>query len=133
MCVKQVIVVRRDLRLRRAALAAVVAKAAAQFFLYNDESDSSDRIELHLSKIESEWITNGGPKFVILGVSSASALDRIAFKADVEGISSYSVTARVSTDDGGKSDNDEEEMVAVALGPDECEVIDRITGKLKLL
>lgn len=132
MCVKQVIVVRRDLRLRRAALASVVAKAASQFFLYNDESDSVDRIELHLSKIESEWISNGGPKFIVLGVSSRGALDRISFKADVEGISVYSVTSHVSQEDGGESDNGEE-LVAIVLGPDECDVIDKITGKLKLL
>lgn len=132
MAVKQVIVVRRDLRLRRAELASMVAKAATQFFLYNDESDSSDKIEVNLSKTESSWLSDRDPKFVVLGVQSRNAMEKLIFKADVEGIPTYAISCNAASNEDYDSPPSEE-IAVLAVGPDESSFIDNITGKLKLL
>ena len=126
---KQVILMRRDLRLRRAALAALTAKASAEFFIDNNTSDKDDVLRVQLSPQESEWINSGCTR-IVLGVTSETALKSLAFKAEVAGIACYPVVGRspeLYEREG------ELETLAVALGPDESSKIDEITGNLKLL
>jgi peptidyl-tRNA hydrolase len=127
--VKQVILVRRDLRLRRAALAALTAKASTEFFLGNDDSDADDVLSVKLSPHEAMWLGSGAPR-IVLGVTSESQLRSMILKAELAGIQCYSVE--------GKSPDLYEreglyETIAASLGPDESDKIDEITGNLKLL
>ena len=50
--VKQVIVVRKDLKLRKGKLASLAAHAAMQFILDNNESDRPDELQVKLSQQE---------------------------------------------------------------------------------
>jgi peptidyl-tRNA hydrolase len=133
---KQVVVVRRDLRLRRAALAALVAKASSKFIFDNDTSEQLDKLAVELTPYEAEWLQNDGT-LVIVGVASENALKSLVFKAEIKGVPCYTVEKRVADD--VKSDSPELEfpetvqIVAIALGPDEIDKIDEITGNLKLI
>lgn len=131
---KQVVVVRRDLRLRRAALAALVAKASSKFIFDNDTSEQLDKLAVELTPYEAEWLQNDGT-LVIVGVASENALKSLVFKAEIKGVPCYTVEKRVGDD--VKSDSSEfsetVQMVAIALGPDEIDKIDEITGNLKLI
>ena len=125
---KQVILVRRDLRMKRAAVAALVAKASAEFFVDNDESARGDKLTVNLTPQESEWLSSGSTR-IVLGVPSEGALRSLAFRAEVAGLQCYPVF--------GKSNEDVDpenfaETLCVAIGPDESDKIDEITGGLKL-
>lgn len=127
---KQVILMRRDLKLRRAALAALTAKASAEFFIENDESERDEVLSVPLSREEVEWINNGCTR-IVLGVSSESALRALVFKAEMTGIPCYPIMGRAG--EGDEKSDSGEEMLCAALGPDDAARIDEITGSLKLL
>lgn len=129
---KQVIVVRRDLKLKRASIAALVAKASAEFFLDNNESSHGDKLMVNLTPQESEWLTSGSTR-IVLGVTSENALKSLMFKAELAGLSCYPVSTNSSTsrEEGDLGDLIEETLCA-AIGPDDSDKIDQITGNLKL-
>lgn len=130
---KQVIVVRRDLKLKRASLAALVAKASAEFFVDNNESSRNDKLTVKLTPQESEWLMGGSTR-IVLGVPSETVLRNLLMKAEIAGLSCYSVSASSSTSrDAGDIGDVIEETLAVAIGPDDSDKIDQITGNLKLL
>jgi len=128
---KQVVVVRRDLRLRRAEMAALVAKASMRFFLENDDSARLEVLHVELSKEESAWIND--PQVVVLGVASLGALEAVAFKAEKHGLSTHSVTTQRKSDPDDEKSDTVEQLAAIAVGPDASDIIDEITGRLKLL
>lgn len=125
---KQVIVVRRDLKLRRAEVAATVARISSMFFHNNREETAADRLHVNFSREESEWFYSG-QKIIVLGVQSETTLKGIIDKADMQGLT-VAVAHRT---------NDDEKMghgripVAAAIGPHDDDVIDAITGNLRLM
>lgn len=125
---KQVIVVRRDLRLKKASIAALVAKASSKFIFDNDFSERGDVLQVDLTQQEAEWIAGPATR-IVLGVTSESALKQLIFKAELEGLSCYTVTNSHQED----SDAVLDELLCVAIGPDDAEKIDQITGNLKLI
>jgi peptidyl-tRNA hydrolase len=126
--VKQVIVVRKDLRLRRSEMAAAVAHASMKFLLDNDESERGDELNVKLSFEEASWL-QGSYKKIIVGVSSESDLKNLLFRAEMAGVNVYTITQK----SGSKSEDAGETVVAAAFGPDESSSIDKITGHLKLI
>ena len=56
---KQVILVRQDLKMKKSQVAAMVAKASTEFFLVNDESDRGDELSVKLTPEEADWINSG--------------------------------------------------------------------------
>lgn len=128
---KQVILVRRDLKMRRASIAALVAKASSEFFLDNNESERSDKLSVNLTPQESEWITSGSTR-IVLGVTSENALKSLVFKAELAGLSCYPITSRSPVDKEEGLDG-LSETLCVAIGPDDSDKIDEVTGNLKLL
>jgi peptidyl-tRNA hydrolase len=125
---KQVILVRKDLRMKRASIAALVAKASAEFFLDNDESNRADKLSVNLTPQESEWLSSGSTR-IVLGVPTESVLKSLAFKAEIAGLQCYQITG--TSPDASDSDFSSETL-CVAIGPDESDKIDEITGNLKL-
>jgi len=123
---KQVILLRRDLRLRRAEAAALASKASMSFILEGDESDQSGCVKVTLSGIEAEWILGSSTR-IILGVTSEEAMRKLLLKAELQGVSTYEITGSSS----GKVDEGIQ-LIAAALGPDEGDKLDLITGNLKL-
>lgn len=126
---KQVILIRRDLKMKRSQVASLVAKASTEFFLVNDESVRGDMLSIKLTPEETEWINSGSIR-IVLGVGSEVSLRSLAFRAELAGLQCYAV-------DGNTNDSDESansmETLAVAIGPDVSSKIDQITGNLKLL
>lgn len=124
--IKQVILLRRDLRLRRAEAAALAAKASTAFMLDMDESETSSQIQVRLSGTDAEWLLGSATR-IVLGISSEDALRKILLKAEINGISTYEIVGSSS----GK-ENEGIQLIAAALGPDESDKLDLITGNLKL-
>ena len=121
--IKQVIVVRKDLNLRKSELAAQVATASIGFLLDNNESKRANEINVKLSNEEAQWINESFPK-VVVGIDSEDALQDLIFKAEIEGVGFYPV---VNTTARGNS------MVCVAFGPDQSAIVDQVTGHLRTL
>lgn len=123
---KQIILLRRDLKLRRAEAAALASKASMAFIIEYDVSDRSDSVQIKLTGIEAEWILNSATR-IILGVQTEDALKKILLKAELQGIPTYEINGPSS----GKFDEGIQ-LIAASLGPDESEKLDIITGNLKL-
>jgi PTH2 family peptidyl-tRNA hydrolase len=121
--IKQVIVVRKDLNLRKSELAAQVATASMGFLLENNESKRADELSVKLSNEEVRWINESFPR-VVVGVDSEDALQDLIFRAELEGIGFYPV---VNSTTRGES------MVCVAFGPDQSTLVDQVTGHLRTL
>jgi len=124
--IKQIILLRRDMRLRRAESAALASKASMAFVLEGDESDQSGSVKVILTGIEAEWFLGCSTR-IILGVSSEEAMRKILLKAELQGVSTYEITGSSS----GKVDEGIQ-LIAAALGPDESDKLDLITGNLRL-
>lgn len=126
---KQVILIRRDLKLRRAAVAALAAKASCVFLLDNDEAHRGDELSVSLTRQEAEWL-RGASTRIVLGVSSEHALHSLMAKAELSGLQCYAVEGSTSE---GDDKEDATQTIAVAIGPDEADLIDQLTGNLKLI
>lgn len=111
---KQVIVVRKDIRMGKGKLASQVAHASLHAFLISDE------------KIRKKWISEGAKK-VVLKVPDLSSLLKIYEKAKKAGLPVFLVR------DAGKTQIKEGTITCLGIGPESEEKIDKITGKLKLL
>jgi PTH2 family peptidyl-tRNA hydrolase len=122
--VKQVIVVRKDLKLRKGKLASLAAHAAMQFILDNNESDRPDELQVKLSQQEVHWIQGSFDKDV-LGIDSHDALSDMVLKAELNGVNVYSIFDKSKKPDEGP------QLVCAAFGPDEEDQLDQIIGNLK--
>ncbi len=114
MSLKQVILVRQDLKLPKGKLAAQVAHASVEAVLKSD------------SKTIKEWRAEGMPK-IILKVKDEKELVAFFQKAKDRDFVSSLIT------DAGKTVVAPGTKTCVAIGPNEEEEIDLLTGKLSLL
>ena len=112
--IKQVIVVRRDLKLGRGKIAAQVAHASLNAYKRSDP------------KVRKIW-EDGGEKKVVLKVDNEKALIDLYKKAQKHGV------VCVLIRDAGKTQIPRGTVTALGIGPDKSEKIDRITRNLKLL
>lgn len=125
--VKQVIVVRRDLQMRKGKIASQVAHAAMMFLVDNDESQRSDELVIKLTPVEAMWLTGSFTKIVV-GVDSEEALQDLIFKAEMSDVEVHSIV------DAGKTEFDGvPTLTCAAFGPCTAEELDKITGNLKLI
>lgn len=122
--VKQVIVVRKDLRLKKGKIASLAAHAAMQFILDNNESDRPDELRVKLSQQEVHWLKGTFDKDV-LGVDSQDALSNMVLKAELNGINVYSIFDKSKKPDEGP------QLVCAAFGPDEEDQLKQVVGSLK--
>ena len=111
---KQVILARVDLKLPKGKLAAQAAHAAVEAVLKSDK----DQVK--------EW-RNSGSKKIILKVKDEKEL--LDYKTQAEEIKL--ITALIT--DAGKTVIAPGTVTCLAIGPDEEEKIDKITGKLKMV
>jgi len=126
---KQVVVVRRDLRLKRAEAASYVARASSQFLVNNrQEGELSEIVEIPLSSEEKEWL-DGDRLVIVLGVPSENALMAIVGRAEILGLTVATMQRQVRPDDKSELDTT---VVCAALGPHDEDSIDAVTSKLKL-
>lgn len=111
---KQVIVVRKDIKMSKGKTAAQVAHASINSYL---KADIGKR---------AEWIGNSFTK-VILKVDTLEQLSNIAVKASEKNIPCALIM------DEGRTQLEENTITCLGIGPDEDEKIDEITKGLKLL
>lgn len=125
--VKQVIVVRKDLNMRKGKIASQVAHASMKFIVDNNEADRGDELRVNLKGPEAQWLTGSFTK-VVVGVDSQDALEDLIFQAELKGVEVHSIV------DAGKTEFDGiPTLTCAAFGPDEAIVLDEITGRLKLI
>jgi PTH2 family peptidyl-tRNA hydrolase len=126
MRIKQVIVMRHDLKMRRGKQIAQGAHASMSFIcrrLQQRESVSLD----DFSEVERAWLTGAFAK-VCCRVDSEEELMTIHDKAVEAGLEVHLIT------DSGKTEfHGEPTRTCLAIGPDEAVKIDEITGELQLL
>jgi len=123
MNVKQVIVMRTDLRMRKGKMIAQGAHASMMFLTKMLRNEYSDE----LSEAERYWINNSFAK-ICVRVDSGEELDRIHDEALNAGIKVNMVI------DSGKTEfHGQPTPTCLALGPDLAQKIDKITGNLDLL
>lgn|SRR5574343_42707 len=124
--VKQVIVIRKDLNMRKGKMIAQGAHASMKVIL-DMATEFTDKIVINLNPMLTEWLCGTFTKIVVAVDSEEELLD-IAEKAKQSGIY-YSLI----TDVGRTEFHGNPTHTAVAIGPDDEEKINKITGHLKLL
>jgi peptidyl-tRNA hydrolase, PTH2 family len=140
MKVKQVIVVRKDLNMRKGKIAAQVGHASLGVTLdmmdkdviqYPPQSDVGYAIRLSKTidygTALYEWVYGIFTKIVVYVNSEEEILD-LAAKANAKNI-----PYKVVTDSGLTEFNGQPTVTCVAIGPDWSDRIDKITGGLPLL
>ena len=115
--IKQVIVVRKDLNMRKGKMCAQVGHAVMYYML-----DKEKDIELY-----KQWISTGSTKIVV-GCEDIRELMELKKKAQRYKIPNYEVV-----DFGLTEFHNQPTTTCVAFGPDETSRLDDITGHLKLL
>ena len=111
---KQVILVRKDLKLPKGKLAVQVAHASVRAVMKSDKR-----------KVD-KWDSEGAKK-AVLKVNDLRELKKYLSKAKTAKLKTAVIT------DAGKTVIAPGTTTCMAIGPDDEEKIDRITGKLKLL
>jgi PTH2 family peptidyl-tRNA hydrolase len=123
--IKQVIVVRTDLNMRKGKMVAQGAHASLGVFVQDVVHDSDSVIDLSPSVLE--WLRTGQTK-ICVGVYSEEGLMFCKERAEALHLPHYLVL-----DEGRTEFNGVATYTALAIGPADTETIDKITGHLKLL
>lgn len=126
MAVKQVIVIRKDLNMRKGKMAAQ-ASHASMGVLYGKWKNLGKELVVPIWPEAMDWFLNGTSK-VVVGVDSLDELLELRDKAREAGLHFYMVTDAGKTEFHGAAT-----VTALAIGPHKAEKIDPITGALKLL
>jgi PTH2 family peptidyl-tRNA hydrolase len=126
MNVKQVIVIRRDLKMRRGKEVAQGSHASMMFLSLMVQQRLLDGERTRLSPAQQAWITGRFTK-VCVQVPDEAALLAVAEEARKAGLECHVVTDAGLTEFGGVPTN-----TCLAIGPDEADKIDMVTGKLSL-
>ena len=121
--IKQVILIRRDLKMRRGKEIAQGSHASSAFLVSRlAQSDAKDP----LSEVERYWVEHGMAK-ICLKVNSEDELLECHQKALEAGLVSHLIRDSGKTEFGGTPT-----LTACAIGPDSAEKIDEITRDLTL-
>ena len=124
--IKQVIVMRHDLKMRRGKQMAQAAHASMSFICRRLQERGSVSLA-DFSEVEQAWLTGAFAK-VCCRVVSEEELIVIHDKAVAAGLEVHLIT------DSGKTEfHGVPTRTCLAIGPDEAEKIDEITGELQLL
>lgn len=126
MDIKQVIVIRKDLNMRKGKIIAQGSHASMGCILNFGKIDNN-RIILELDALTLEWI-EGLQKKISVYVESEKELLDIYNKAKENNIN-----VKLITDYGLTEFKGLRTLTCLALGPDNAEKLDIITGHLKLL
>lgn len=140
MATKQVLVVRKDLNMRKGKIAAQCAHAAMAVLLDSMQKDENlglgpephgpyERLSIIYHK-ESQWAhwLNGGFAKIVVSVDSEEALEYVYAHARRLGI-----PAAMITDSGRTEFHGVPTKTVVAVGPDKEVEVDKVTGGLPLL
>lgn len=121
--VKQTIVIRRDLKMRRGKEIAQGSHASIAFL---SRQLQGGKTSVKISDAAREWIESGFAK-ICLQIDSEEELLAIKAKAECAGLEVHLVTDSGLTEFDGVPTN-----TCLAIGPDYSSKIDAVTGHLKL-
>jgi len=124
--IKQVIVMRHDLKMRRGKQIAQGSHASMSFICRRLQEAGSVSLD-DFSEVERTWLTGAFAK-VCCRVDSEEELMEIHDKALEAGVEVHLITDSGKTEFHGQPTN-----TCLAIGPDEADKIDEITGHLQLL
>lgn len=128
MNVKQVIVVRKDLKMRSGKIAAQVGHASMKSVLDSmTDTDTFKYIEVNNDTPMSVWLRGDFTK-IVASVDSIEELLQLKLEADAHNIQTTLITDAGKTEFGGIPT-----ITCVAIGPDINDKINHITGHLPLL
>jgi len=119
---KQVIVMRTDLNMRKGKMIAQGAHASVAPFLVGDEFWEI------VDPMVSEWVQYHAQKKICVGIKSEEELNALMEAAGESGIPFYPIIDHGYTEFKGVPT-----LTCCSLGPWDDEEIDKITGDLKLL
>ena len=121
--IKQIILYRRDLKMRKGKIAAQVAHASMKVFLDRATSSSPSSMTLHLTPDMATWVRSRFTK-IVLSVEDEASLLRAYEEAKARGIPCALIM------DSGKTEfHGQPTHTTVAIGPADAELIDPITGR----
>lgn len=125
--IKQVIVVRKDLNMRKGKIAAQVAHASMKFLVDNNEAKRGDEMIVMLSPEEAIWLSGSFTKIVV-GIDSEDALKDLVLRAELSSIEVHPII------DAGRTEfNGVATLTCAAFGPCDSDALDKLTGNLKLI
>lgn len=132
--VKQVIVIRKDLKMRRGKEIAQGAHASMEWLRQSfrvhydrcDQCERDDRLAFSMQDQESTWL-EGDHRKITLQVDSEAELDAVFAAAQAAGLAVYMITDKGLTEFNGVPTK-----TCLAIGPDYDTKIDPITKHLKL-
>ncbi|HEY4239989.1 MAG TPA: aminoacyl-tRNA hydrolase [Kofleriaceae bacterium] len=124
---KQVIVMRKDLNMRKGKMIAQGAHASMAVLLDGARATDSE-ITLPLSPAAHQWLVSGRFTKVCVSVDSEAALDDVIARARAAG-----VPCALITDSGKTEFHGVPTKTCCAVGPAWPEDVDAITGALPLL
>lgn len=125
---KQVILIRKDLRMRRGKEIAQGSHASLEFLASKLRAGliADLEVSVRLSPQEADWLSVGMAK-ICLQVNSEEELVRHHAAALERGLTSHLIRDSGRTEFGGKPT-----LTACAIGPDESDKIDAVTRDLSL-
>lgn len=122
--VKMVIVMRRDLKMRRGKEIAQGAHAALAW-VWNNITEGRGRFDMTLP--QRLWVTDSGEKKVTCRIDSEQELIDLYLRAKAAGLTAYIVT-----DSGHTEFHGQETKTCLAIGPNYAEDINKLTDGLTL-
>jgi len=123
-----VIVMRKDLNMRKGKMIAQGGHSVLKFLIDHNEAERPDELLVKLSPAEIDWMFNGAFAKIAVGVDSEEELRELMFKAELADIEVNPII------DAGRTEfNGVPTLTCAAFGPDYVDVIDKVTGHLKLL
>ena len=126
MAIKQLIVMRHDLKMRRGKQIAQGAHASMSFICRRLQESGSISLD-NFTEAERAWLAGTFAK-ICCRVNSEEELLEIHDQALEAGLEVHLITDSGKTEFGGNPTN-----TCLAIGPDDAEKIDAITGQLELL
>ena len=127
--VKQVIVIRRDLKMRRGKEIAQGAHASSAWLAFRVSDNVDPRTGVATVTLDDEalvWITTSFRK-VTLQVQTEEELSALHTSARALGLRSHLIRDSGKTEFGGVPT-----LTALAIGPNRADTIDRVTGHLPI-
>jgi len=120
--IKQVIVVRKDLNMRKGKLAAQVAHASMKIFFDKNISPIKDILYVRLTQEMKDWLHGLFTK-IIVGCNSEEELDNLYKLAN-----EAELPCCMIIDSGLTEFNNQPTKTCIAIGPANSKEIDEITG-----
>lgn len=125
--VKQIIIVRKDLGMKKGKLAAQVAHASLSAFLrFSDRTEESIYVDLNRDEALKQWLSGSFAKIVV-AVDSLEELNQCYQNAIAA-----EIPASYIEDNGVTVFNGVKTPTCVGVGPAKSEVLDSLFGQLKL-